>query len=63
MADKDDRIIEYTLLAFMMVLIGWLVYEHTGNEAHQLSPDFWAGGAWVMLGQLIKKTFDLKKKE
>jgi len=58
---KEDVIREYTLLGFIVVLIGWLAYSHTGSEPNQLSPQFWAGVALPLLAQLIRKTFDLKK--
>ena len=60
--DKD-AVIEFSLLGFIIVLIGWLVYTHTGEGAGELSPQFWAGAALPILIQLIRKTFDLKKPE
>ena len=56
--DKADVVIQYALLAFIITLIGWLVYTHTGSENGQLSPQFWAGAALPILIQLIRKTFD-----
>ena len=59
--DKKEAVIEYTLLGFIITLIGWLVYTHTGESPGELSPQFWAGAALPILIQLIRKTFDLKK--
>ncbi len=61
MSIKEDAVREYTLLGFIVVLIGWLAYSHTGSEPNQLSPQFWAGVVIPLLAQLIRKTFDLKK--
>jgi hypothetical protein len=58
---KKDAIMEYTLLGFLIVLVGWLAYKYTGNEANQISPQFYVGFAIPLIGQLIRKTFDLKK--
>lgn len=60
--DKVDAIREYALLGFILLLIGYLVYSHTGQETGQLSPQFWAGAALPILIQLIRKTFNLKPK-
>lgn len=59
--DKVDAIIQYALLGFILLLIGFLVYEHTGQLKGQLSPQFWAGAALTILIQLVRKTFNLKK--
>ncbi len=59
--EKVDAIIQFMLLGFILSLVGWLVYKHTGQQPNQLSPDFWAGAALPILVQLIRKTFDLKK--
>lgn len=58
-----DMVTEYALLACLIGLVGWLAYKHTGTEANQLSPQFWAGVALPLFGQLIRKAFDLKKPE
>ncbi len=58
---KKDMITEYTLLGFLLVLVGWLAYKYTGNGANQISPQFYVGFAIPLIGQLIRKTFDLKK--
>ncbi len=58
-----DTITHFVLLFFIIAIIGWLIYTHTGQETNQLSPDFWAGAALPILLQLIRKTFDLKKLE
>lgn len=59
--EKVDAIIQFALLGFILLLIGYLVYAHTGQLTGQLSPQFWAGAALPILIQLIRKTFDLKK--
>ncbi len=56
-----DTITHFILLFFIIAIIGWLIYTHTGQETNQLSPHFWAGAALPILLQLIRKTFDLKK--
>ncbi len=59
--ENVDEIREYALLGFILLLIGYLVFAHTGQEQGQLSPQFWAGAALPILIQLIRKTFNLKK--
>ncbi len=59
--EKVEAVIQYALLTFILLLIGYLVYRHTGQETGQLSPQFWAGAALPILIQLIRKSFDLKK--
>ena len=59
--DKKNAIVEYALLGFILTLVGWLAYKHTGSGPNQLSPQFWAGVAVPLFAQLLRKTFDLKK--
>ena len=59
--ETSEVVTQYVLLGFILTLIGFLVYRHTGQGPNQLSPDFWAGAALPILIQLIRKTFDLKK--
>ena len=61
--DTDDPIIRYTLLGFIVVVVGWLIYTHTGQEPGQIEAVYWAGVATPLLSQLIKKAFDLTKKD
>ncbi len=60
MESIKDTITHFILLFFIVLIIGWLVYNHTGQDSNQLSPDFWAGAALPILIQIIRKTFDLK---
>ncbi len=59
--DKKDAIVEYTLLGFLVGLLGWLAYTQTGNGPNQLSPQLWVGMALPLLAQLFRKQFGLKK--
>jgi hypothetical protein len=58
-----DMVTEYALLACLIGLVGWLAVKHTGTGTNELSPQFWAGVALPLFGQLIRKAFDLKKPE
>ena len=61
--DMDDTVVKYTLLGFIVVVVGWLVYKHTGQEPGQIEAVYWAGVATPLLSQLVKKAFDLVRKE
>ena len=56
-----DTITEFALLGVLIALTGWLAWRYTGEGANQISPQFWIGVTVPLLGQLIRKTFDLKK--
>lgn len=59
--EKDDSIITYAILSFIFLLIGWLVYEHTG-ENKSIEPVYWAGVVTPLLPQIARKVFNLTKK-
>ena len=60
--ETDDRIANYIILGFICVMIGWLMYEHTGSKDGQIGALYWAGVATPLLSQIAKKMFDLTKK-
>jgi len=58
---KDDPVVIYTILGFIIVLIGWLVYEHTGT-GKDIQAVYWAGVVTPLLPQIAKQVFNLTKK-
>lgn len=60
--ETDDRIANYIILGFICIMIGWLMYKHTGSEDGQIGALYWAGVATPLLSQIAKKMFDLTKK-
>ena len=59
--EDNDSIVNYIILGFICVMIGFLIYKHTGTETGQIAPVYWAGVATPLLSQIAKKMFDLKK--
>ncbi len=62
MEEKEDMIMNYLIFGFLMLVIGWLLYEHTGEKKGQIQPVYWAGVVTPLLSQITKKTFNLTKK-
>ncbi len=60
--ENDDSIVQYTVLGFIVIMIGWLLYAHTGSGDGQIEPVYWAGVATPLLSQIGKKMFKLGKK-
>ncbi len=59
--DKKDAIVQYTVLGFCIVVIGYLLYAHTGQGQGQITPLYWAGAVLPVLLQVSRQVFDLKK--
>ena len=59
--EKKDEIIQYTVLGFCIVVIGWLIYKHTGQDTGQITPLYWAGAVLPVLLQVSRQVFNLKK--
>lgn len=60
--DKQDNLSEVIMLAAIITMIGWLLYEHTGTGEGQIAPVYWAGVATPLFSQIAKKMFNLMKK-
>ncbi len=58
--EKDDPIMTYAMLGFIFVVIGWLLYEHTG-AGKSIEAVYWAGVVTPLLPQIAKKVFNLKR--
>lgn len=58
--DNDDPVITYAILGFIFILIGWLVYKHTGTDK-SIQAVYWAGVVTPLLPQIARKVFNLKK--
>ncbi len=63
LTEIEDPIFRYAILGFLITLIGWLVYNHTGTEQGQIEAVYWAGVATPLLSQVGKKLFSLGKKD
>ncbi len=59
--ETDDRVQNYVILGFICLMIGWLMYEHTGTGEGQIDAVYWAGVATPLLSQIAKKMFSLMK--
>jgi len=59
--EEENEVIRYIILGFAVVVVGWLIYTHTGHEANQISPDFWAGAFLGLLLPIARKAFNLTK--
>ncbi len=57
----EDMISELIVLFSIVVMIGWLLYAHTGAGEGQIQPVYWAGVATPLLSQIAKKMFNLTK--
>jgi len=59
MEETDDRITNYIILSFICLMIGWLMYKHTGTGPGQIEAVYWAGVATPLISQIAKKVFNL----
>ncbi len=55
----DDPIVNYIVLGFIITVVGWLLYTHTGVGDGKIEPVYWAGVATPLLSQIAKKAFNL----
>lgn len=62
MEEKNDRLMDYFAFMALCVMIGWLLYKHTGTGVDQIKPLYWAGFATPLFSQVIRQMFNLLKK-
>ncbi len=61
--DVREAIIQFAILAFCFVVIGYLIHNHTGSGQNQINPVYWAGAVLPVLIGVSRKAFDLVKKD
>ncbi len=61
MDEFEDNVSQWVVLFSIVIMIGWLLYKHTGSGEGQIQPVYWAGVATPLLSQIAKKMFNLRK--
>ncbi len=61
--DTREAIIQFAILLFCFVVVGYLIYKHTGAEPNQINPVYWAGAILPVLIGVSRKAFDLVRKD